>query len=153
MSRYEPHREQLPDGTWLETSREQERQSDAQAALDELTDLDVATVLWIMDGDKAVARVYRTYRDDELAYVIRLTPGRRITPDLAAANRQLGRTGEDRIRTAGVAVVDPLEASDDRDLEVSTRQGVVSLDRRKIRERIKFGQTSAALSEVRHDGA
>ena len=147
---YEPDRQQLPDGSWMEIHKDQERQSDAQAAIAAITDLDAATVLWIMDGDRAVARVYATGRDDHLRYVIRLTPARRVTQELADINRELGREGDERIRHAGEAVADPLDASEDRALEVSTRQGVVELDRRKVLERIAFGQDTAALSEVRH---
>lgn len=127
----------------------QQRQVDAQAALDELTDGDASVALWIMDGDKAVAKVHRTRYDDERRYVIRLTPERRITPTLAALNRELGREGDARIHHAGHAVVDPLDAPDDRELEVSTRRGVVAIDRRKVLERLGFGQSTADLDEVR----
>lgn len=153
MSKYEPHREQLPDGTWVETYRDQERQSDAKSALDELTDPKVATVLWIMDGDKAVARVYRTHRDDELRYVIRIVPDRPITPSLEKLNGELGRTGEYQIRHAGTALMDPLEASNDRDLEVPTANGVVQLDREKVLDFAKSSQRKVALESVRHDDA
>ena len=127
------------------------RQSDAQDALDQLTDLDSALRLWVMDGDRTVAKVYQTQHDDELRYVIRLTPERRITPSLAKINKEQGRTGEARIHHTGQAIVDPLEAPDDRELEVSTRQGVVRLDRRKVLERLGFGQQSAGLQEVAED--
>ena len=137
------------DGVYNYGPAHDQRQADAQAALDELVDVDTSVVLWIMDGDKAVAKVHRTRYDDERRYVIRLTPGRRITPDLAIVNRQLGREGDARIHHAGHAVVDPLDAPDDRELEVSTRRGVVLIDRRKVLERIGFGQLTADLDEVR----
>ena len=129
----------------------QQRQNDAQAALAELNDLDASVVLSIRDGDKRVARVHRTGREDELRFVIWLKPARKFTPDLDAVNKELQRQGDARIHHLGVATVDPLDAPDDRDLEVSTRSGLVRLDRQKVLERIGFGQTSASLEEVRHD--
>lgn len=150
MTKYEPQRHEAPDGSWYFVYRDQQRQSDAQAALDELQDANACIVLWVMDGDKAVAKIYKTLRDDELRYVIRLTPDRKHTPSLKRENERLGRHGEMRIHTSGVAVCDPLEAPDDRELEVSTREGVVRIDRHKVLERIALGQAKADLDEVRH---
>lgn len=149
MSKYEVH---PVDGVYEYGPAHQQRQDDARAALDALADPDSAVALWIMDGDRTVAKVYKTGRDDELRYVIRITPERRISPSLAALNRELGREGQARIHHVGEAVVDPLDAPEDRELEVSSKRGVIELDRRKVLERLAFGQSTAALEEVRHDG-
>jgi hypothetical protein len=149
VSKYEPELHPSGDGVWSITYKHQERQDDAQAALDELPDLDASTVLWVMDGDKAKAKVHVTRRDDELHYVIRIVPPRRITPDLAAINRDQDRIGDARIHHAGTAVVDPLLAPDDRELEVSTATGIVKIDRQKVLACIKNGTTTVALNDVR----
>jgi len=129
----------------------QQRQMDAEAALAALQDPRASVALSIVDGDTRVARVHRTGRDDELRFVVWLKPARPITPDLHSINTEQGREGDDRIRHVGTALVDPLDAPDDRDLEVATQNGVVRLDRRKVLERIGLGQTKATLDEVRHD--
>lgn len=150
MSKYGPVVTRLDDGTIVEVSQEQVRQRDASAALAELSDRKAAKVLRVQDGDDLVAEVYRTGRLDELRYVVRIKSARRITRDLHALNVATGRVGDDRITSAGVPLVDPLDAPDDRALEASTRGGLVRLDRRKLLERIGLGQAQASLDEVVH---
>lgn len=150
MSKYAPVVTRLDDGTIVEVSQEQVRQRDASAALAELSDRKAARVLLVRNGDDLIAQVYRTGRPDELRYVVSIEPRRRITRDLHALNVDTGRVGDARITNAGVPLVDPLDAPDDRALEASTRDGVIRLDRRKLLERIGMGQSKANLDEVVH---
>lgn len=147
---YLPDVERLPDGTVIEDygRAHARRQADAEQALAELTEPDASIVLWVMHGDRAAAKVYRTRHDGTLRYVVRMAPTRRLDPHLHRLNTDLGRQGPMRIEHAGVAVCDPLDASDDRDLEVSTDSTLVRLDRRKLLERIGIGQAKASLDEV-----
>jgi hypothetical protein len=147
VSKYEV---QPVDGVYNYGPAHTQRQADAQAALDELSDLDASVVLRIMDSRDAVATVYKTRQSDESRHVIWLRPSRKITPDLHQLNEQLGREGAARIHHTGQATVDPLHAPDVRDLEVSTRRGVVRLDRSKVQQLVDAGQTSVTLDDVRH---
>ena len=147
---YLPDVERLHDGTVIEDygRAHARRQADAEQALSELADLDAATVLWVMDGDRAAAKVYRTRQQSTLRFVVCMTPQRRLDPHLHRLNTDLGRKGSMRIEHVGASVCDPLDAPADRDLEVSTGSAVVRLDRQKLLERIGLGQAKASLDEV-----
>jgi hypothetical protein len=126
------------------------RQADAQAALDDITNLDGAVTLNIKCRDRIVARVYRTTRSDDLDLIIAVTPpGASITPDLHRINQETGRSGDQRITFSGALVVDPLRAPADRELEHSCKCNAVhELDRRMILERIAMGQRTATVGEI-----
>jgi hypothetical protein len=149
VSKYEPDWEQVSDGVWITTYPHQIRQQDAEAALREVEHLESSIVLWVMDGDRTVAKVHRTLRDEELQYVIRVAPPRAVTPDLHRINQEQERHGDKRIHHSRDAIIDPLMAPDDRDLEVSTADGIVRLDRAKIALAIHHGQDTVALQDVR----
>ncbi|MBU6151867.1 MAG: hypothetical protein KGR25_10480 [Chloroflexi bacterium] len=153
LDAYLPDLEQLPDGAIIEDygRAHARRQADAEQALSELADLDAATVLWVMDGDRAVAKVYRTKADGALRYVVQIQTSRRSTPDLHGLNKRQGRLGAMRITTAGVVLCDPLDATEDRDLEVTNSRGLLRLDRCRLLERIGFGQAKASIDEVAAD--
>lgn len=123
------------------------RQADAMAALEGGR---TPVVLSVECKDRVVARVHHTGRDDEMDLIIAIAPpGTAITPDLHRLNQASHRVGDERITYTKATVADPLRAGVDRDLEHPCQCGKIhELDRRKILERIAFGQRVTTVNEI-----
>jgi hypothetical protein len=141
----------LEDGTQYEYygAAHAARQADAKAAVESLQDPDAAIVLRVRETDSDVVRVYRTTAADlELLHVVWIRPARRITPDLRGINDAQDRVGDAQITNGNEPLWDPLDAPDDRDLEVSSRSGIVRIDRFALIEALSRGLQSVQLADV-----
>ena len=151
MDRYAPDEQVLPNGMVSHSYGRAHalRQADAVAALEEIDYAQSRVVAVVECRDRVVASVYRTLREDDLDLVVLVHAPKAVNPELHGINRELGRSGDDRIMYARDGVADPLRAPTDRDLEHTCRCGQVhEIDRYLLLERIAFGERTIPVASV-----
>ncbi len=152
MNKYQPKITEGPNGVLVEHYGEAHalRQSDAEAALEDIEWAKTRIAMKVECGDRIIATVWHTLRRDECEFVVTVASAtKRITPEIHALNIEMGRKGEDRAFYGKSTFCDPLGAPDDRDLEHSCACGMLhTLDPEKLRTELTAGAKVVQVSRV-----